>query len=196
MLQMRENNPGHIISKPDAENRSSLSVSRVTSATLAQQGAVPTSLLTAGLIPQTAWVSSSHGHVHGKADVLVCVSGTALGHWSQTLPWPNCTDVGGAAVVQGYAFLSSEEQLQEGTDTRETITINSSAMRHFALVSLWQPVAQGRKQMAISSRVVSATQTWSLTADICVTVIHSGGMWKWAPAESPNSTTPCESAPN
>lgn len=73
--------------------------------TLSQQGAIPTSLLMAGLIPQTARVSLSHRHVCGKPDVLVCVSGTALGHCSQTLPWPNCTDVGGAAIAQGCAFF-------------------------------------------------------------------------------------------
>lgn len=49
----------------------------------------------------------------------------------------------------------------------------------------------GRKQA-----VILAGQVQFLTVDICVTVIHSGGMWKWAPAESPNSTTPWESAPN
>lgn len=74
---------------------------------LSQQGAIPTSRLMAGLIPQTAQLSLSRRHVRGKPDVLVCVSGTALGHCSQTLPWPNCTDVGGAAAAQGCAFLSS-----------------------------------------------------------------------------------------
>lgn len=54
----------------------------------------------------------------------------------------------------------------------------------------------GRRQTATRDREVLATRARFLTADICVTVIHSGGMWKWAPAESPNSTTPCESAPN
>lgn len=38
--------------------------------------------------------------------------------------------------------------------------------------------------------VILAGQVQFLTADICVTVIHSGGMWKCAPAESPSSTTP------
>lgn len=54
--------------------------------TLSQQGAIPTSLLMAGLIPRTAQVSLSCRHVHGKPDVLICVSGTAPGHCSQTLP--------------------------------------------------------------------------------------------------------------
>lgn len=40
--------------------------------------------------------------------------------------------------------------MPEGTDTRETITTNSSAVKHFALVSPWQPAAQQREQMAIS----------------------------------------------
>lgn len=52
-------------------------------------------------------------------------------------------------------------------------------------------VAERRKQAAVLTNWVQF-----LTADICVTVIHSGGMWKCAPAESPNSTTPRESAPN
>ena len=94
-----------------------------------RQGAVPISPLSAGLIPQTARASLNRRNVCGKPDVLVCVSGTAPGHRSQTLSWPNCTDVEGAAVAQVYAFLSSEEQLWEGTDTRETTTINSSATR-------------------------------------------------------------------
>lgn len=82
--------------------------------TLSQQGAIPSNRLMAGLIPQTARVSLSCRHVPGKPDVLVCVPGTAPGRCSQTLPWPNCTDVGGAAPAQGCAFLSSWEQMQGG----------------------------------------------------------------------------------